>query len=159
MFIFHILFVVKNKNYGRYTDRQVTAVQFSLVEFSSCGIKEPLVIYIRPHRPHYVYAAYCYRPSSVVCPSVSLSVTLVSPANPVEPIEMLFRLWTRMGQRKHKFNRISQVAPMCAHGMAHWRHQANYDWTVRLRRRCGLMSNYFDHLLLFLLQTIQRNWL
>jgi len=21
------------------------------------------------------------------------------------------------------------------------------DWTVRLRRRCGLMSNYFDHLL------------
>jgi len=22
-----------------------------------------------------------------------------------------------------------------------------YDWTVRLRRRCGLMSNYFDHLL------------
>jgi len=24
-----------------------------------------------------------------------------------------------------------------------------YDWTVRLLRRCGLMSNYFDHLLLF----------
>ena len=24
-----------------------------------------------------------------------------------------------------------------------------YDWTVRVRRRCGLMSNYFDHLLLF----------
>jgi len=23
----------------------------------------------------------------------------------------------------------------------------DYDWTVRLRRRCGLMSNYFDHLL------------
>jgi len=23
-----------------------------------------------------------------------------------------------------------------------------YYWTVRLRRRCGLMSNYFDHLLL-----------
>ena len=23
-----------------------------------------------------------------------------------------------------------------------------YDWTVRVRRRCGLMSNYFDHLLL-----------
>jgi len=22
-----------------------------------------------------------------------------------------------------------------------------YDWTVRLRRRCGLTSNYFDHLL------------
>jgi len=24
-----------------------------------------------------------------------------------------------------------------------------YYWTVRLRRRCGLMSNYFDHLLPF----------
>jgi len=23
-----------------------------------------------------------------------------------------------------------------------------YDWIVRLRRRCGLMSRYFDHLLL-----------
>ena len=22
-----------------------------------------------------------------------------------------------------------------------------YDWTIRLQRRCGLMSNYFDHLL------------
>jgi len=22
-----------------------------------------------------------------------------------------------------------------------------YDWIVRVRRRCGLMSNYFDHLL------------
>jgi len=22
-----------------------------------------------------------------------------------------------------------------------------YDWTVRVRRRCGLMSNYFDHFL------------
>jgi len=21
-----------------------------------------------------------------------------------------------------------------------------YDWTIRLRRRCGLISNYFDHL-------------
>jgi len=26
-----------------------------------------------------------------------------------------------------------------------------YDWTVHLRQRCGLMSNYFDHLLLLLL--------
>jgi len=25
-----------------------------------------------------------------------------------------------------------------------------YDWTVRVRRQCGLMSNYFDHLLLLL---------
>jgi len=26
-----------------------------------------------------------------------------------------------------------------------------YDWTVRLQRRCGLMSNYFDHLFIYLL--------
>jgi len=25
-----------------------------------------------------------------------------------------------------------------------------YDWTVRLLQRCGLMSNYFDHLLVWL---------
>ena len=28
-----------------------------------------------------------------------------------------------------------------------WALPGEYDWTVRLRRRCGLMSNYFDHLL------------
>jgi len=32
---------------------------------------------------------------------------------------MPFGLWTRVGQRKHKFNRIRQVAPMCPHGRAH----------------------------------------
>ena len=31
-----------------------------------------------------------------------------------------FGLWTRLSQRKHKFNRIRQVAPMCPHGRAHW---------------------------------------
>jgi len=29
------------------------------------------------------------------------------------------------GQMKHSFNRIHQVAPMCPHGRAHWRHLAN----------------------------------
>jgi len=56
----------------------------------------PIVI-IRPHRSTtYVDAAYCYRPSSVVCPSVcrslSMSVTLVIPAKTAEPIEMPFGL-------------------------------------------------------------------
>jgi len=27
-----------------------------------------------------------------------------------------------------------------------------YDWTVHVRRRCSLMSNYFDYLLLLLWQ-------
>jgi len=44
---------------------------------------------IGPHRSTtYVDAAYCYRPSSVVYPSV----TLVSPAKTVEAIEMPFGL-------------------------------------------------------------------
>jgi len=57
--------------------------------------------------------------------SVSLSVTLVSPAKTAESIEMLFGLWARIGRNKHKFNRIRQVVPMYHHGSAHWRHLAN----------------------------------
>jgi len=53
----------------------------------------PLVIIMPHHSTTYVDAAYCYRPSSVIC----LSVTLVSPAKTAEPIEMPFMLRTRMG--------------------------------------------------------------
>jgi len=42
-----------------------------------------------------------------------------------EPVDLPFGLWTRVGRRKHKFNRIRQVAPTCPHGRAHWRHLAN----------------------------------
>jgi len=42
-----------------------------------------------------------------------------------EPIDLPFGLWTMVGRRKHKFNRILQVAPMCPHMRAHWRHLAN----------------------------------
>jgi len=44
-----------------------------------------------------------------------------------EPIDLPFVLCTttRVGRRKHKFNRIRQVAPMCPHGRAHWPHLAN----------------------------------
>jgi len=38
-----------------------------------------------------------YRPSSVVCRSVCLSVTVVSPAQTAEPIEMPFGLRTWVG--------------------------------------------------------------
>jgi len=69
--------------------------------------------------------------------SVGLSVTLVSPAKTAEPLEMPFGLWTLVGRRRHEFNRIRLVAPMCPHGRAHWWHLAN--------------TNYFDHLLLLLL--------
>ena len=45
----------------------------------------------------YVDAAYCHRPSSVVCRSVAV----VSPAKTAEPIEMPFGLITRVGPRNH----------------------------------------------------------
>jgi len=49
----------------------------------------------------------------------------LSCAKMAEPIDLQFRLWSRVGKRKHNFNRITQVAPMCRHGRAHWRHLAN----------------------------------
>jgi len=63
-----------------------------------------------------------------------------------EPIDLPFGLWTRVGRRKHKFKRIRQVEPTCPHGGT-LAQSGKYDWIVRLQRRCGLMSNYFDHLL------------
>jgi len=64
---------------------------------------------IMPHRSAtYLDATYCYRPSSVVCRSVCLSVglscrsvTLLSPAKTAEPIEMPFGLWTQVVPRNH----------------------------------------------------------
>jgi len=58
----------------------------------------------------------------------------VNCAKLAEPIEMPFGLWTRLGPRKHVTWRCTLVPP------------GEYDWTVRVHRRCGLMSNYFDHL-------------
>jgi len=59
-------------------------------------------IIIRPHRSTtYVDAAYCYRPSSVVCRSVCQSITLMSCAKTAEAIEMPFALKTRVGPRNH----------------------------------------------------------
>ena len=61
-----------------------------------------IIVIIRPHRSTtYVDAAYCYRPSGVVCRSACLSVTQVSPAKTAEPIEMPFGLRTRVGPGNH----------------------------------------------------------
>jgi len=45
----------------------------------------------------------------VVCQSVGLSVTLVSPAKTAEPIEMPFGLWAWMGLRNHVLDGSPQV--------------------------------------------------
>jgi len=55
-----------------------------------------VLVIIRPHRSTtYVDAAYCYRSSSMVCRSVCLSVTLVSPAKMAG--QMRCRLGWRLG--------------------------------------------------------------
>jgi len=60
------------------------------------------VLIIRLYRSTtYVHAAYYYRPSGVVCLSVSLSVTLVSPVKTAQPIEMPFGLTTLVGPGNH----------------------------------------------------------
>ena len=61
-----------------------------------------------------VDAVYCYRPSSVVCRSVCLSVCHTSPAKMVEPIEMPFGLCTRVGSRNHVLHRVSKNVPPLA---------------------------------------------
>jgi len=42
-----------------------------------------------------------------------------------EPIDLPFGLWTRAGQRKHKFDRIRHGCANVPRGRAHWRHLAN----------------------------------
>jgi len=55
-----------------------------------------------------INAAYCCKPSSVVC----LSVTVMSPAKTAEPMEMLFGLRTRVGH-KEACVRWDPYLPMC----------------------------------------------
>jgi len=57
-----------------------------------------VVVVVKPHRSTtYVYAAYSYRPSSVVC----RSVTLVSPVKTVAPIELPSGFRTCVGPGNH----------------------------------------------------------
>jgi len=60
-------------------------------------------------------------------------------AKMAEPINLLFGLWTWVGQKKHKFKRVQKgtLAP-----------PGKYDWTIHLQRRCRLMSYYVDHSLI-----------
>jgi len=62
---------------------------------------QTLASYCRPASQHKLDAAYCYRPSSVVCRSVGLYATIVRRAKMSKPIDMPFRLRTRVGLRKY----------------------------------------------------------
>jgi len=51
----------------------------------------------------------------------------VSCTKTAEPIEMPFGLWTWVGRRKHVWCMWCTLVP-----------RGEYDWTVHVRRRCGL---------------------
>jgi len=84
----------------------------------------------------------------------------LSCARTAETIDLPFGLWTRVGRRKHRFNRIRQVAPMCPHGKAHWRHLSN---TIE-PSVCGgdvvlcQIRAYFDHLSIFWIPFLRLEW-
>jgi len=59
----------------------------------------------------------------------------VSCAKTAEPIEILFEIWTLMGPMKHVLG-----------GSAHWRNLANTVEPSHVRRWCGLLWSYCDHL-------------
>ena len=69
------------------------------------SVQDRVIAHLRIIRPHrsttYVDVPYSYRPSSVVCWSVGLSVTLVSPAKTAAPIELPFGLRTWVGPGNH----------------------------------------------------------
>ena len=125
------------------------------VDSSTCNIYTVAFISIRPHRSiTYVDAGYCYRPSSLVC----LSVTVESHAKTAELIRMPFGMWTRVGPRKH-----------VSDGGEYWRHLANtiepsvcggdyvtscyggcrqYQWVDERGRRAKCSAaQYMDHVL------------
>ena len=94
----------RQKTIGIYrTLARLTHIQF----LYSCLISDDTVIITMPQcNTTYVDAAYCYRPSSVVCQSVAV----VSPAKTDEPIEMPFCVWTWAGRKHHILDGV-QIAP------------------------------------------------
>jgi len=73
-----------------------------LAEFCSLRVCHLHNIIFRPHRSTtYVDAAYCYRPSSMVCRFICRSVTVVNPAKTAESIETPFGLRSRVGPGNH----------------------------------------------------------
>jgi len=68
---------------------------------------------------------YSYSPGGANVPDDNA----VSCAKTVEPIDLPLGLHTRVGQRKHKFSRIRQVASMCPH-----RRNIGTTWGIQLNR-------------------------
>jgi len=75
-----------------------------------------------------------------------------------EQIDLPFGLWTRMGRRNYKFNRIRQVAPMCPlmttyRQSALMRGHIGATWRIRLNRPSAATMRLYVKLLLPLVTT------
>ena len=70
----------------------------------------------------------------------------MSCAETTEPIDVPFGLWTLVGRRKQ----VQLYSPGGANvpsNVGTLAPPSEYNSTIRLWRRCSLMSDYFDHLL------------
>ena len=93
-----------------WSDRDAVWVEDSGGANEPCmGSRSPMAI-LRGKRANHC-KVYGY--SAVIC------------AKTAEPIDLPFALWSWMGRRMHKFNRIRQVGPMFPHGRTHCRQLAN----------------------------------
>jgi len=82
-----------------------------------------IVMIFRPHCSiMYTDAACCYRPSTMVC----LSVSVVSPSKMAEPIELLFGLWTLVAKGS----------------IIRWMH-TGATWRIALKRPCAVAMRPF----------------
>ena len=68
-----------------------------------------------------------------------------------EPIDLQFGLWTRGVLKEAQVQSYLPGGASVPSALSTLVPPRKYDRTTRLRRRCGLMSNYFEHLLLLLL--------
>jgi len=67
-----------------------------------------------------------------------------------EPIDLPLGLWTR-GQKDAQVKLYSPGGAIVPTWESTLAPPDEYNWTVRLRQWCGLVSNYLDHFLLLLL--------
>jgi len=77
------------------------------------------------------------KPNKIIISSL-LYLTDCHCAKAMEPIDLLFGLWTREGRRKHNFDRIRQVAPLGREGTL----APPEPSIIHLRQWCGLMFGH-----------------
>jgi len=97
IYILHLIHLYTNAVYVVFRATILTFQCFQFHRIVNMNMME--IFIIRPHRRNtYVDAAYCCRPSSVVCLSVC---HIVRPTKTADPIEMPFGMLSRVDQMSH----------------------------------------------------------